>query len=86
MKEKLLLAWEWLVSSSEDPRKVSLTLKGFIPFIMAISVWSGLDMSEGALVSVMDAVTTALVSSVALVGALTSIVGFIRKLINTIKN
>jgi hypothetical protein len=40
--------WNWIVTSSADPNKLSLTLKAGIPFIIMILGWQGVD---GAVVS-----------------------------------
>jgi len=83
MKNNLKKVWRWVINSSEDPNKLSLTLKGLLPLVIALSTISGYDLRQDDLSSLTDAVVTALVQFVALVSALTTLYGAGRKVINT---
>lgn len=79
--------WNWLVYSSADPTKISLTLKGAIPFLVIFLGWKGVDQAvvqqfanEGV-----DLTVNIIILIVQLGTALTAFVGLVRKLRNTVQ-
>ena len=67
----------WLVKSSADPTKLSLTLKAAAPFILTVVAWFKLDIIAGDLDKFLEAV------GMIITGAFVAY-GFLRKVILTI--
>ncbi len=68
--------WQWLKQSSEDPSKLSLTLKSFIPLVLMLALLFGFDLNEGDLVVGIEQIV-ALLTSIGLIW------GLMRKIINS---
>mgnify|MGYP001607599889 CR=1 FL=1 len=68
----------WLVVSSQNPEKISLTVKSAAPLILAVLAFFNLDAVEGDLDKLIAAV-------VGIVSGVTFIYGFVRKLVNSRK-
>lgn len=68
---------DWLVYSSKDPAKFSLTLKSAIPFILFLSAFLKLDIMEGDLDKVIEGI-------VAVIMGVSLIYGFGRKVYNSV--
>lgn len=65
---------QWFLYSSADPTKFSLTLKGFIPFIMLLGAGKYITVGDASnlidlFVNALVAVTTAISGLIALYGA-----------------
>lgn len=60
------------LSSSQDPQKLALTVKGFIPFILVVTAYFQLEVSENDLVQLIE-------QGLMVVTGLTTIWGIIRK-------
>lgn len=78
----------WLVISSSDPNKVSLTVKGVltaaIPTILFVAHLAGVDAIVGQNAqSVIDAVGTFVMGGLYAVSAIVSLYGAIRKIVNS---
>ncbi len=69
---------DWFTFSSENPDKLSLTLKGGLPFVVALSAYFGLNLGMGDWEKLVEAV-------VAVVSGVVFIYGFGRKLVNSFK-
>jgi len=76
MKEKI----DWLMKSSENPQKVSITIKGLSVFLVPIAVSlirsKGFDIQESDLNKI-------ILDGTQIIGAIIATLGFIRKLYNT---
>lgn len=68
----------WLIKSSEDPTKLSLTCKAGIPFVITIAAYFGLNLEVNDLEALIG-------SLVMLSTGATTTYGLIRKIRNTIK-
>lgn len=83
----LKYAWEWLITSSADPYKVSLSVKGFLvtvsSFIVPVIVLLGHQVDNEQIQGVVDATAIVVQSFLALVGAIVFLVGLVRKLWRT---
>jgi len=78
--------WNWLVISSEDPAKFSLTIKGVaIPVILYVLNWKGLTLDGNALQQFIDAFVNSIVFIVNGMSILFALYGAGRKVWNTIK-
>lgn len=81
--------FNWLMVSSSDPSKVSLTVKGgltvlagaIIPALGLVHVQVGSD----AINQVIDSISGIVAAILAIVGYLTFLYGFIRKMIATVR-
>lgn len=78
----LKTAWLWLIKSSSDPQKMSLTVKsilvGVIPFLALV----GVDTSH--LPQGVDFLVGAVEQALIIVSAVTALIGFARKLKTTV--
>lgn len=89
MKKYFILAWNWLVYSSADPKKVSLSVKGALT--MASSLIIGLltifsvSVSNDEIANIIEALGLVVEMALSLVGAVAVLIGFIRKVYRTIK-
>ena len=72
----------WIVLSSENPEKVSMTVRGilltWVAMALFVSQFLGLDFSEAKASYIVQDVT-------ALVGAVMLAVGLVRKIVNQLK-
>ena len=77
----------WLVESSKDPSKLSLTLKAGIPFILIFIAWANLgDKIDAAIVNQFIEMIVNVIAIIAqLVTALIALYGFGRKIYLTYK-
>lgn len=77
-------AWEWLVVSSADPYKVSLSVKGFLltisSFIVPVVALLGHTLDNEQVQNIVDAIAVTIQSFLAFVGSIVFLVGVIRKL------
>ena len=55
------IAWDWLVYSSQDPNKWSLTLKAGVPYVLLLLSWKGLKVEGDALNVFIDVFVNAVV-------------------------
>lgn len=80
--------WSWLVTSSADPAKWSLTIKGFAgTAITIITMVAGLaNIQVGDLTPVVDAVVSFVQAILLAVSSVAFIIGFVRKVWNTVSN
>ena len=81
-------AIKWLVSSSQDPARWSLTIKGilvgFVPVIMAVAGLANIDIGSDELSAIIDGVASLVQVLLALVATVMTAYGFARKLYNTL--
>lgn len=73
MQNKLKQAWTWLVTSSEDPQKLSLTLKHGLPFLVSVLAYTKYNLSLNDLTGGVDGLVMVLTG-------LGTLYGFSRKL------
>ena len=77
----------WLVSSSENPSQMALTVKGLIvmgiPWIVTIAGFFHVMVPSADLATVGNSVVILVQATLTAIGAGIAIYGFIRKLINT---
>ena len=66
--------WDWLVYSSSNPEKISLTLKGLVPFAVLFGF-----VDSGALEAINNAVVNLLVQAGSFVTAGATLYGAVRK-------
>ena len=78
----------WLVVSSSDPNKVSLTIKGIligvVPVLMQVLTVFGVHFSFTS-DNLIDVVCTAITAALTLVAAVTTLIGALRKVWYTAK-
>lgn len=67
-KENLLKAWRWLVLSSADRTKLSLSLKAGLPFVVFAGSLAGLNLNEGDLLEITLQAAETLTGLIALYG------------------
>lgn len=83
--EKLKSFISWLVVSSQDPKKVALTVQGFlmilVPFVVQFSGLLNLVVDEQNAKAFVDAVSILVQTSLTFVGSIVMVVGIIRKFI-----
>lgn len=79
--------WNWLVWSSANTDKISLTLKGFIPYLAILLAWKGIDQAVVAPMvgSAVDGLVGLIVNITQVVSGLVALLGLVRKIYNTIK-
>lgn len=73
--------WEWLINSSSDPEKLSLTIKGaivFVPLAYSLLQFFGVSISP-------ETLTQAVVEFAALVSGIAMVYGLGRKFFLTFK-
>ena len=77
----------WLLKSSADPKKLSLTLKGIIPFLVILIGWFGIgqDIVEPLLSQTADAIVNVIVALLTALTAFQTLYGFVRKIWLTLK-
>lgn len=71
--------WNWLVYSSEDPEKLSLTIKGLIPFLVLLNVGDPIVLNSTA-----DTFTHIIVIVVTAITGIIGAYGALRKIFNTV--
>lgn len=80
--------WAWLVYSSADSRKLSLTVKGaltsIIPFVIVAGNLTNLQLQNEDLENVVDGIVLVIEAGLGLVAAITFIYGAIRKVWRTL--
>lgn len=81
--ETLKRAWSWVVVSSADPKRLSMTVKGlltmFVPILASIA---GLDTD--LLNGLVQTIAQAMEYGLYFVGTLVAMYGLVRKLYNTV--
>lgn len=79
---------KWLVRSSADPARLSLTIKGvlvgFVPVIMAVAGLANIDIGSDRVSAIIDGVASLVQVALALVAMVMTAYGIVRKLYNTI--
>lgn len=86
--KKIKTFFEWVVFSSKDPEKISLTLKGILGAgVTAATIGMNLAGVGGAseLGQVVDALISAVQSFAVLVTSIMTVYGLVRKLYSTVK-
>lgn len=80
-------AWDWLVKSSADPARLSLTLRAGIPFVLLFFGWAGFDSAvvKPVLDEGVETVVQNLVNLVTFASGLVSLWGLFRKVKNTVR-
>ena len=72
--------WSWLVWSSKDPQKISLTLKAGIPYLVIMMAWTGITPPDNnAIIYLIDSIVNAIVLLVQSVLAIVALYGSYRK-------
>lgn len=75
----------WLVLSSQDPQKLSLTLKGILVMYSPVIVFTlgvlKLPLDQSALSQIIDAAVFVVQSVLVLVGASVALVGIVQKVV-----
>lgn len=78
----------WLVASSTDANKISLTVKGaltaILPIVIAVSGIANLPISEGDASAAISAISAFIQSVLSGIAAIMFIAGFVRKLYRSI--
>lgn len=76
--------WDWLVQSSADPTKVSVTVKGALGTVASVLVLLSplvhVQISNEQVSSVIDLTAQVVVSLCAVVSAIAGILGLVRKI------
>lgn len=72
--------WVWFVASSKDPQKLSLTLKGLLPFLALLGV-----ADSGMLDSLSNSVVDIIVQIGTLVTGVVTLYGAVRKVYLSLK-
>ena len=79
---------DWLVFSSENADKWSLTIKGIavsvVPIVISVSNLAHLQLQSGQLTSLFDGVASIVSALGVLVSSVIVVIGFVRKIIATI--
>lgn len=78
--------WDWLVTSSKDKEKLSLTIKAGIPFIATVLQITGHPVDTSALGELGDAFVNVVIVGVAFVTGLLTFFGAGRKVATTLGN
>lgn len=76
--------WNWVVVSSADPKKLALTVKAGLPFLVSLFLLFGYHVDASALGEFVDAAVNVAVLVVALVSGLATVYGAGRKVKNTV--
>jgi hypothetical protein len=71
--------WNWLVWSSKDSTKISLTLKTGIPYLILVLSWQGIAIDGTAIQQLVDLLINAVILLVQFGLAVTAICGAYRK-------
>ena len=81
-------ALKWLVTSSQDPARWSLTIKGilvgFVPVIITLAGLANIDIGSDKLSAIIDGVASLVQVLLALVATGMTAYGIARKLYNTV--
>lgn len=79
---------KWLVRSSADPARWSLTIKGvllgIVPVVMAVAGLANLDIGSDKVSAIIDGIASLVQVVLALVAMVMTAYGIVRKLYNTI--
>lgn len=88
MKKYLVLAWNWLVWSSQDPTTVSLSVKAFltagVTYGTIAAGMAHISLPSDLLTQLVDAIVAIVQSALMLGSALLTVIGIIRKIKSTI--
>lgn len=80
--------WNWLVVSSADPSRISLTIKGIgvaiIPYLMIITNTSGVQIGSTEITSLFDTLAMIVQNFLTIVSGIMFVYGLVRKIRNTI--
>lgn len=75
---------DWFVKSSADPTRLSLTVKGIligvIPVVLMVAPILGLNLEEGSLKDLVNAIDQAFIALFGLAAAITTLYGLSRKI------
>ena len=74
--------------SSSDPKKLSLMIQGLgvlIPSALLLSQFFGVSLTSGDLQAVLDSLNSAVVAGIAVAGAIATLVGAVRKVVNAFR-
>ena len=86
---KLKRFWEWIIKSSADPTKVSLTVKsmlfGILPIVVVITKLLNVEIAEGDLQTFIDALEASIIAVFGAVSSIGVVVGLVRKIYLTFK-
>jgi hypothetical protein len=80
MKNVIKTVWEWLVKSSADPNKISLTIKGALSTAIIVLGYFGITGQQLDVTSIADNSAEVIVQIVAAVTTLTTLYGAARKI------
>lgn len=79
----------WLVISSADPEKLSLTVKGFlvgiIPIVSFVLHFSKINLGDETLTSLIDSIVVLIQAALGIVAGIVFVVGLVRKIVATIQ-
>lgn len=82
--------WNWLVTSSADPSKVSLTLKGTLSTVVGIVVMLSpifhLNIGSQQLNEISDAIVQIVVVGLTIISMIATFAGLARKIFLTLRN
>jgi hypothetical protein len=76
--------WKWFVTSSADPQKTALTIKGFLSMVAGFAVLVGIEKSS--LDPAIEAIGEIILAIYTAVSAIITVVGLLRKFWNLIKS
>jgi len=80
---------EWVVFSSKDPARISLTVRGIlvgvVPFIIAGAGLADINVGPDELNGIVDSIIFLIQAFLTFVAASMTVWGLVRKLLNTIK-
>lgn len=87
MPQALKAVYQWIMYSSVNSQKISLTIKAGIPLTLSVLAFAGIsDLSAEELNSSVDALFVILNSIIMIVSAIGTVYGVFRKIVNTIFN
>ncbi len=72
--------FHWLLTSSEDPTKLALTVKGALGVAVSVAIMLHLSVGADQLNAIVDGIVQAVTIFASLVSAVAFVVGLIRKL------
>lgn len=82
--------WNWLVVSSEDPEKLSMTVKGLLgtvgSAVILVSPLVHLHIGDQQVTAIIDLISQIVISFCAVISGIATILGFARKIWSTIKS
>jgi len=83
----MIKIWNWLVYSSKNAEKYSLTIKGlatFVPSVVAFLALVNINIEANTFLAAIDILAAVVVAFFAMISALYTLTGLIRKLYTTI--